>query len=286
MRLYKQVSGKCFTCALLTGLRSKFTHPKLKHMATALHALHRDTYMAEREAYYKRRKEALDNPDEVMSVISDGMAQTHTALPYYGNLSQNSAALQQKVQGVLDHGRSKFSMYLCMHSCPSGTSLAIHTFYLQLEEWRADKGHYPTKVYWQIDGGPENANRHVYAFAEYLVSKTPIKEFYVTRLPVGHTHEDIDARFGTIWDHIKLRYAPLFILLLNRSNKMRLIDFIISAALYIPLKPIRRSCILRFPIRLVKFILSFLFQTMLTFSTTISTLILHSLQKKKTLKFS
>jgi len=207
MRVFKSVSGKCLTCGMLTGLRSQFIHPELKKMATELHALHRNTYMAEREAYYNRRKESIDFPNEIMSVISDGMAQTHTSLPYFANQAQNVAQLQQKVQGVLDHGRNKFSMYLCMHSCPSSTNLAIHTFYLQLEEWRFEKKRYPRKVYWQIDGGSENANTSILAFCEYLVSQTPVEEVVLTRLPVGHTHEDIDARFGTIWDHCKLRYS-------------------------------------------------------------------------------
>ena len=34
---------------------------------------------------------------------------------------------------------------------------------------------------------------------ELLVAKNLIAEIYLTRLPVGHTHEDIDAMFGHIW---------------------------------------------------------------------------------------
>jgi hypothetical protein len=45
--------------------------------------------MGERMAYYDRRKEAIDNPDEVFSCISDGMAQNHTQLPYYANQVSN-----------------------------------------------------------------------------------------------------------------------------------------------------------------------------------------------------
>ena len=207
MRMYKQVSGKCHTCAALANLRTQFIHPYLKQMATDLHAFHRDMYMGERQAFYERRKEAMENPDEVLSCIVDGMAQTHSHIPHFGNLSQSQLHLKLKLQGVLDHGRNFFNMFLSTHSCPSSTNLAIHTFYLNLEQWVDEKGHYPSKVYWQVDGGPENANAFVYAFAEYLVSQTPIKEIYVTRLPVGHTHEDIDARFGTIWDHCRLRYT-------------------------------------------------------------------------------
>lgn len=167
IREYKQVGGKCETCALLSDLRSQFKNAKLKQMATDLHTLHRNTYMGERWEYYDRRMEALNNPDEVMSIIADGMAQSHTSLPYYGNLNQNVATVKQKLQGVLDHGRQRLNLWLCMHSCPVDTNLALHTFYLTLEEWREEKGHYPSKVYWQIDGGPENANTYVLAFAEY-----------------------------------------------------------------------------------------------------------------------
>lgn len=90
LRVYKQVTGKCDTCALLTGLRSKFKHPDLKKLVTELHALHRSTYMGERDAYYRRRMEALENPDEVFSCITDGMAQNHSSLPYFANQVQLS----------------------------------------------------------------------------------------------------------------------------------------------------------------------------------------------------
>lgn len=217
MRIYKQVSGKCHTCATLADLRTKFRHRYLKQMATDLHSFHRDVYMGERQAYYARRKEAIENPDEVFSCIVDGMAQTHSHIPHFGNLSQSQTHLKLKLQAVLDHGRDFFYMFLSTHSCPSSTNLALHTFYLSLERWVREKERYPKKIYWQIDGGPENANAYVYAFAEYLVAQTPIQEIYVTRLPVGHTHEDIDARFGTIWDHCRLRYIALVLILVQTT---------------------------------------------------------------------
>ena len=34
---------------------------------------------------------------------------------------------------------------------------------------------------------------------EFLLAKGLIAEAYLSRLPVGHTHEDIDAQFGHIW---------------------------------------------------------------------------------------
>ena len=37
------------------------------------------------------------------------------------------------------------------------------------------------------------------AWLELLVAKKLIAEIYLTRLPVGHTHEDIDGMFGHIW---------------------------------------------------------------------------------------
>ena len=60
-------------------------------------------------------------------------------------------------------------------------------------------GNYPQVWYIQVDGGSENANKYVLAALEFLVLKRVVQRIILTsRLPVGHTHEDIDAYFGTI----------------------------------------------------------------------------------------
>ena len=61
------------------------------------------------------------------------------------------------------------------------------------------EGSLPPTIYIQIDGGSENANVFFCAIAELFVCKKIAKQIVITRLPVGHTHEDIDAFFGTIW---------------------------------------------------------------------------------------
>ena len=61
----------------------------------------------------------------------------------------------------------------------------------------------PETLYYQVDGGPENANRAVYAMMEFLVAKRLFKKIVIARLLVGHTHEDIDAKFAKIWRMIR-----------------------------------------------------------------------------------
>ena len=51
----------------------------------------------------------------------------------------------------------------------------------------------------QIDGGSENANQYLLAMIELLAMKKMVRVAYVTRLPTGHTHSDIDAVFAIIW---------------------------------------------------------------------------------------
>lgn len=60
-------------------------------------------------------------------------------------------------------------------------------------------GRYPEEIYIQLDGGSENANQYLFAMLELLVAKRVAKIFYYTRLPVGHTHCDVDAAFAVIW---------------------------------------------------------------------------------------
>jgi hypothetical protein len=72
---------------------------------------------------------------------------------------------------------------------------------LAIESFRFEHGGcYPQVLYVQLDGGAENANKYVLAFLEMLVVKRIVKRIYYTRLPTGHTHEDIDACFALIWN--------------------------------------------------------------------------------------
>ena len=76
-----------------------------------------------------------------------------------------------------------------------------------IERWRLlnPSLEYPEEIYIQIDGGSENANKYIPALCEYLVAKRITKRIILTRLPVGHTHEDIDACFGVIFEWFKTR---------------------------------------------------------------------------------
>jgi hypothetical protein len=68
-----------------------------------------------------------------------------------------------------------------------------------LEDWAARHGgQYPEKFFWQIDGGSENANKTIIGFCELLIANGIIKTIVLSRLPVGHTHEDIDQAFGVL----------------------------------------------------------------------------------------
>ena len=166
-------------------------------------------FMEERIAYYTRREHAKDNPETVMSVISDGFAQTHCLLPWVANQLNYPMQLEQKMLGILEHG-SRFVIYRCFENLQDGANFNIFCFLSQLEDWKeSHHGKYPQRIYWQVDGGSENANKYCIAICELLIARTPIQEIIFTRLPVGHTHEDIDAKFG--------RYTATFFAILTRA---------------------------------------------------------------------
>jgi hypothetical protein len=97
--------------------------------------------------------------------------------------------------GCLQHDNATFTIYRVFENIVDGANFSIYVLLKRLELWRANHhGRFPTTVYWQVDGGSENANRFCLAICELLIARTPIEEIIFTRLPVGHTHEDIDGK--------------------------------------------------------------------------------------------
>lgn len=85
-----------------------------------------------------------------------------------------------------------------------GANLTIFIVLKTIEEWKQKhNGRYPQEIFLQIDGGAENANKYLLGCLEFLVARGVVSSIYYTRLPVGHTHEDIDACFGLLWNWFK-----------------------------------------------------------------------------------
>ncbi|MEL6806052.1 MAG: hypothetical protein AAFO91_20020, partial [Bacteroidota bacterium] len=110
-----------------------------------------------------------------------------------------------KLQGALAHGHGRF-FYLAPPDFPSGgANLMLSTMLHTLRQLYARLGRLPPTLALQYDGGSENANKFVLGVLCLLVTMGVFDMILVSRLPVGHTHEDIDGCFGSIWKRIRGR---------------------------------------------------------------------------------
>jgi hypothetical protein len=180
VREYKAVTGKCQCCTILTELRSKSQKPAVRKRVTNMHAFHRSLYMSERNEYYKKQKQAVDDPSNYMRIIIDGMAQNHTTLPYLANMKQFPSPFTMHLQGILLELGQNFTMYRSFAIVISDSNLAIHCILLQLEKRYQLDGKLPSTIYIQIDGGSENANNKcLLGLCEYLVATRLTKKVYI-----------------------------------------------------------------------------------------------------------
>lgn len=202
IREFKAVAGKCQCCANLSHLRRTFKGEQDRQRVTMMHALHRSTYMGERISYAERRNKAVMMKSKYMSVIADGMAQGHNMLPHFGNQNTWNDGLPQHLQGILNHNRG-MSVYRTFHNIKNCANVAIYTFLDMMERVIAEEGKLPDTVFHQIDGGSENTAYAWFALCELIVAKRLCKKLVLTRLKAGHTHEDIDSKFGTLWKSIR-----------------------------------------------------------------------------------
>ena len=126
------------------------------------------------------------------------MDQNHCRIPHLGTQNAFSNPLKQCITGIKEHGQ-KVTIYRTINTVSKGADLTIYCILRQLDSWRQRYQCYPEEIYLQVDGGCENANQYVLSLLELLVVKRVCRLVYYSRLPVGHTHEDIDACFAVIW---------------------------------------------------------------------------------------
>jgi hypothetical protein len=218
-------TGTCDTCYEIDTLRRSSPDLETQEQLKRAHHLHRGgLFNLERLRYKARCAEAIASNNllhpSIMSLILDGMDQNHCRIPYLGGLNRFSDPVTQHItgtsfvysiivnyvyhnltlffSGIKEHGIG-LTIYRNFDNVSKGCNVTIYCLLRQLESFHKRHGYYPETLYLQVDGGSENANQYVLALLELLVVKRCCREVYYTRLPAGHTHEDIDASFGVLW---------------------------------------------------------------------------------------
>ena len=103
------------------------------------------------------------------------------------------------------------ALFRTFHNVKLNSNHQVYTLLSQLERlYNSNGDSLPETVYVQIDGGSENVNKTVLAMLALLVAKRVggLRNIVLTRLPVGHTHEDIDSIFGVISRWIFRKFVP------------------------------------------------------------------------------
>lgn len=206
IREYKACSGKCEMCCRLSVLMKQNKTVEALRDIKDFRALHRVDFMADRARYKERINQGINDPDKFLSIITDGMQQFHTELPYFGNKIGHPSKVKQHLQGLTVHGK-RTRLYRTVDHIKLGANVCIYILLLALDEELQTAGSLPKTLYLQIDGGPENANYWLLAWMEILIAfDLGIEEIWLCRMRVGHTHADQDARFGLIWLYARNKY--------------------------------------------------------------------------------
>jgi hypothetical protein len=123
----------------------------------------------------KNRLLAHSCPDIYMSLILDGMQQSHCNLPHRGNNKVYDKEVIQHIQGVRQHGQWD-TFYRTFSHISGGGNLAIDVLlreiHLRLDNSIAEDKPFPPILLLQIDGGSENACVAFYALCCIIIIYT------------------------------------------------------------------------------------------------------------------
>ena len=131
---------------------------------------------------------------QVLSLAMDGADQSAHDLPkVQGRIPKGLAAWPQKLQCVVAHGAALW-MFCLLNVVRAGANMALTCLMRSLQMLSMGIIH---TLYLQVDGGSENWNAVLFALVDLLFDLYPtLQKVIVSRLPVGHTHIDIDRFFS------------------------------------------------------------------------------------------
>jgi hypothetical protein len=209
LRLHKGVSSKCYPCSRINR-RMKV----MKSKADCDHwqeqkRLHLLFIYRERVLFNKLVHEGGTDPNKLVCII-DGWDSCKTVIPSYACLQGELEGkykwfLKTKLTGVLFVGY-KLYMLRTFPWVKTGANLTVTAFICALSHLQSfaniDKPgqglsvtQLPPQLHLAVDGGAENVNKTMFGFAASLILSNVFQLVTMSRLPVGHTHNQLDQCF-------------------------------------------------------------------------------------------
>ncbi|XP_006815072.2 uncharacterized protein LOC102804474 [Saccoglossus kowalevskii] len=195
--------AKCTICTNLKELYEKATTNFEREKINGLLKLHMDQVEKERKRYHYHREKAEKEPEELLTIIIDGMDQNKTDLPHLmteDKATSNLLKLRTHITGSIVHtgvtsGKIPFA-HIDVNQIPHDSNLTMNILLDVLSEV---KTHLAKVLYLQLDNCfRENKNRFLLSLMELMVEINVFEEIFVSFLPVGHTHENVDQMFSKI----------------------------------------------------------------------------------------
>jgi hypothetical protein len=148
----------------------------------------------------------MNEPDQYMSLIIDGMDQNTTWVPKFKQSVKGieSRYIKTHLCGVLVHGIG-LHCHVWIDAHHKHDSNQVVTSIMEvIKDVKRRRGRLPPYLRIQADNcGRKNKNVYILALCGTLVALGIFKEIQLSFLIVGHTHEDIDQRFSTISSALK-----------------------------------------------------------------------------------
>ena len=195
---------ECDVCMLFKELlaKTKLERVEIRAHIKMLRHKHLELVYKERMEYYIDREVSWQQPDHTLCIIIDFMTETSTS-PVLTKRENHIgiSPLKTALCGVLIHGPEGFWAYT-VNGLKGGhiTCEVLHRTLLKLAKIRKV---WPRNFVLQLDNtSGDNKNHTVKAYLAWLVATGVFETVTERFLPVGHTHEDIDAYFGILRRHI------------------------------------------------------------------------------------
>jgi hypothetical protein len=132
-------------------------------------------------------------------------------MPYFCDITKTTSdlsKLKHVLNGVIAHGRGSY-IYTSTMKCGKGCNVTVELLQLVLTDLDRDGRGLPPVLFLQMDNcGSQNKNHYVFGYLAWLVSRGVFREIYVSFLPVGHTHADIDQMFSRFSVYLRCHDAP------------------------------------------------------------------------------